>query len=412
VANSCRSLAGANADHLATQVASVAFGTSDSLVEQAYNGLNAEALAEVYDAAPAETFDLTGLPGFQPQGQGSLWGDASGPRVSLVRIDGLGHAWPAGSDPGGERNFIAARGLAYPAYLTGFLTVNNRRLTAPPQLTAAATVDDGAATVRISGEAGASDGSLDALTVELAGLSEPAFQLEPVDVAQPSPPAFSWTSETLPTGATYKATVRAREGGAEAHAEVVFGVGPNPPRPPVLGEVMSSVDLGCVALFGAVQDQNGDLDGVVVEIDGSAVDGVVVNPPGDAWTLAAPVCTLQPGRHEVVVTAVDRAGLQSAPVATAIEIPVPFVTVTDTLNGHVIAQRIRFYREAGHFGAADAPFTTLLMEHGSLTPFPLFGIDGVFFARRPGPASSNAAVSAAGPRAALGVPPRIRSRAF
>jgi hypothetical protein len=96
---------------------------------------------------------------------------------------------------------------------------------------------------------------------------------------------------------------------------------------------------------------------------------------------------------------VDLAGLQSAPVEIAIEIPVPFVTVTDTLNGHVIAQRIRFYPEAGHFGAADVAFTTLLVQHGSLTPFPLFGIDDVFRARRPGAARSNPAASAAEPAA-------------
>src|SRR4051812_35633722 len=110
VLGSCKSLAGANAEHLATQVTSVAFGTSDFTVNQAYNRLNAEAMAEIYGATPSGTFDLSGLPGFQPQGQGSLWSDTKGPRVSLVQINGMGHAWPAGSGPGAERNFIASRG--------------------------------------------------------------------------------------------------------------------------------------------------------------------------------------------------------------------------------------------------------------------------------------------------------------
>ena len=397
----CKSLAGANAEHLATQVTSVAFGTSDFTVNQAYNRLNAEAMAEIYGATPSGTFDLSGLPGFQPQGQGSLWSDKKGPRVSLVQITGMGHAWPAGSGPGAERNFIASRGPDYPAYLTKFLTDNNRRLAPPqqkPRLTAEATVDQTASTVRISGEAIAADGPLDALRLELVGLSEPTFQFGPVTIPQPSPPSFVFASGPLPTNASYKAAVRARKGEAEAVAEVVFGVGPNPPFPPVLGEVMSSVSGSCVALFGSVEDQNGNLDRVLVAIDGDAVEGVMLNAARNSWTLGQPggVCMLQPGRHEVVVTAVDLGGLQSKPAEIGVEIPVPFVTVTDTLNGHVIAQRVRFYPQAGHFGTADVPFTTLVMQHGSLMPFPLFGIDGVFFANRPASNTSGATPNLAG----------------
>jgi poly(3-hydroxybutyrate) depolymerase len=406
VVGACESLAGANAAHLATQVASLAFGSNDPTVNRAYNRLNAEALAEIYGATPSGTFDLSGLPGFQPQGQGSLWNDAKGPRVSLVPIGGMGHAWPAGSGLGGEQRFVASRGLNYPAYLTKFLTDNNRRLTPPPpSLTAAATVDQAASTVRISGEASAADGSLDALRIELAGLSEPTFRFGPAAIPQPSPPAFGFTSEPLPTNASYKATVRALDAGAEATAELVFGVGPNPPFPPVLGEVMSSVDRGCVALFGSVEDRNGNLDAISVAIDGSPVGGVVLHAERNAWTLGQPVCALPPGHHDVVVTAVDVGGLRSEPGRVGLEIPVPFITLTDTLNGHVVAQRVRFYPEAGHFGAADVPFTTLVMRHGSSTPFPLFGIDSVFFANRPGTPASVAASSlvepAAGPRAGM-----------
>jgi poly(hydroxyalkanoate) depolymerase family esterase len=411
VVGSCKSLAGANADHLATQVTSVAFGSNDSVVNRGYNRLNAEALAEIYGATPSGTFDLSGLPGFQPRGQGSLWSDTTGPRVSLVRIDGMGHAWPAGSGPGAEPNFIASRGLNYPAFLTKFLTDNNRRLAPPLQLTAEAAVDHATSTVRISGEASAADGSPDALRIELVGLSELAFHFGPVDVPQPSPPSFSFTSGQLPTNASYKAIIRVLEGNAEAVAELVFGIGPNPPFPPILGEVISSVDMGCVALFGPVEDQNGNLDKVLVTIDGSTVEGVMLNPAHDSWALEQPICTLQPGHHDVAVTAVDLGGLRSEPVEIGIEIPVPFVTVTDTLNGHVINQRIRFYREAGHFGTADVPFTTLFTQHGSLTPFPLFGIDNVFFANRPGTAAAGATPSvaerAAVPRVEMGmaVPP-------
>jgi hypothetical protein len=72
------------------------------------------------------------------------------------------------------------------------------------------------------------------------------------------------------------------------------------------------------------------------------------------------------------------------------------------------AQLERVLHESGHFGAADVPFTTLLMQHGSLTPFPLFGIDDVFFATRPGSAVAGAPLIAAepasGPRAEMTTP--------
>jgi hypothetical protein len=313
----------------------------------------------------------------------------------------MGHAWPAGSGPGGEQNFIASRGLSYPAYLTAFLTSNNRRLAAPappPQLTAEVVVDDEAATIEIRGEAGVDDGALDEITVELAGLSDPAFRLGPVEVEQPSPPAFSWTSDPLPASASYRATVRARADEAEAVAELVFGIGLDAPFPPVLGEVVSSVDQGCLTMFGPVRDDNGDLDRVTVAIDGGPARDALLNAARDSWTLAE-LCTLEPGQHAVVVTAFDLAGLEGQPVQLDVEIPVPFVTVTDTLGGHVAAQRIRFYFEAGHFGSVDVPFTTLLMEHGSLTPFPLHGINDRFFAVRPGTAIAGGPISAIVPAA-------------
>jgi hypothetical protein len=383
VMRDCESLAGSNTNHFATQVASVAFGSNDSIVSPAYNNLNAEVMAGLYGATSTATFDLSGMPGFQPQGQGSLWSDAKGPRVSLVRINGMGHAWPAGSGPGAEQNFISSRGLNYPAYLTKFLTDNNRRLALPPRLTAQANVDQTASTVRISGEADATDGSLDALRIELLGLSDPTFRFGPVDVPQPSPPSYSFASGQLPTNAAYKAKIRAIDAGAETVAELSFGVGPNPRFPPILGKIMNSIDGSCVTLFGSVEDQNGDLDRVSVAIDGSAIEGVILNAARDSWTLSQPACTLGPGSHEAVATALDRSGLRSEPVGIRIDIPLPFITVTDTLNGHVIAQRIRFYAEAGHFGTRDMPFATLFMQHGSLTPFALFGIDNVFFANRP-----------------------------
>jgi poly(3-hydroxybutyrate) depolymerase len=54
--------------------------------------------------------------------------------VSLVKMFGVGHAWPAGSDDTsfGGGNFIHKVGLNYPAYVTQWFFENNRRLSARP----------------------------------------------------------------------------------------------------------------------------------------------------------------------------------------------------------------------------------------------------------------------------------------
>jgi hypothetical protein len=44
--------------------------------------------------------------------------------------------------------------------------------------------------------------------------------------------------------------------------------------------------ISCVTLFGSVEDQNGDLDRVSVAIDGSAIEGVILNAARDSWTLS------------------------------------------------------------------------------------------------------------------------------
>lgn len=424
-ASKCAQIAGSHADSLGTQIASLAYGDLDkngggvqpippplqgarSLVDVQWTKDNAQMFVELFDS-PGLSAGREIQDGRAEERVSVLDGRQV---VSLVKMFGVGHAWPAGSQDNslGGGSFIHKVGFNYPAYVTEWFFANNRRLqplVEPPQLTAEAVVDHVASTVRIGGEARAVDGSIETLTIRLAGLSEPTFQLGPVDVPQPSPPAFDWTSGPLTTNASYKATVRAADDDAETVVEFVFGVGPNPPFPPVLGDVISSIDMGCVALFGSVEDPNGDVESVTIEIDGSAVSGVVLNGTGDSWTLEQPVCTLQPGHHDVIATAADLFGLQSEPVSLGIEIPVPFVTVTDTLTGHVVAQRIRFYPEAGHFGTADVPYLTLFAQHGNLTPFPLFGIDNVFLANRPGGAvAGGAAVITAEPASG----PRVEMR--
>lgn len=132
----CRRWAGAEADHFATQLASIIHGDRDTVVAPGYAPLAAEMYAELFRAGGAPLvqapLDVTALAGFEPRGTGSVWSDASGPRLSLIVAEAMSHAFPAGSGPGGETGFIASRGVSWPAHLARLFTENNRRVPAAP----------------------------------------------------------------------------------------------------------------------------------------------------------------------------------------------------------------------------------------------------------------------------------------
>ncbi len=138
----CRRLAGAQAAAFETQLASIILGNQDYVVAQGYGRLNAQVLASVYDSPTETAFDLGALPGVMPAGQGNLWSDARGPRVSLIVQNGMGHAFPAGSGMAGGA-FVYARGVAWPEYLMRFFTDHHRRGTIAPRPDAGMIIDAG-----------------------------------------------------------------------------------------------------------------------------------------------------------------------------------------------------------------------------------------------------------------------------
>lgn len=390
----CRDLAGEWTDAFATQVTSVVYGSQDKTVSPQYSALNAAVMAELYGAEPAEDFPIDELEGFEPRGLGKLWRDDEGPRVSLIRVDGMGHAWPAGSGPGRETKYIASEGLNYPAYLTQFFFENNRRLARAPRLTATARVED--RRVTISGTAAAEAGSALDLEIEITGLSADVT-VGPVRVAQPVPPSFGWTSDDLPDDTSYRAIVTARgSAGRESVARLTFGIG-DAPFPPVVGEISAVVDGNCVAVLGTVEDRNGDVERIEVSVDGESHGEALLNETRDGWALREPVCELAAGRHQAAASAIDEGGLRSQPAETVFSVEPPYEVAVGTLNGHVIAQRIRFYPDVG-FGAADVPYATLLQRHALFEAFPLYGFDSAWYAD-PGNLLSDAV---AAPPAGLG----------
>ncbi len=123
-AGNCRAMAGPNAPHFATQVASVVWGSMDFLVAQAYGPLDAASLRQVYGGAYTR-----GASANVPVGGSNVpYLDANGKvRTSEMVVSGMGHAWPAGA--GGQNgNFVDAARVDYPAFLMDFWSRNNLRV--------------------------------------------------------------------------------------------------------------------------------------------------------------------------------------------------------------------------------------------------------------------------------------------
>ncbi|MFK4834168.1 alpha/beta hydrolase family esterase [Microbacterium sp. ZW T2_14] len=127
--DTCKRFAGDNSTAFQTQLTSVVYGSNDATVAAGYNTLNAQIMAGIYGAGTSSTFSLSGLAGTNTTGSGTLYSDASGPRVSVIQNTGLGHNWPAGTGTSGT--YISGNSIDYPAYVTKFFFENNRRVGGP-----------------------------------------------------------------------------------------------------------------------------------------------------------------------------------------------------------------------------------------------------------------------------------------
>ncbi len=123
-----RKLAGDHVGAFSTQVASIIHGEQDEVVHPDYAVLNAQVMAELYQAPAMSEFDPGNLPGASVSGRGRTYQDTEGPRVRLLHMAGLDHAWPAGGAGPRPERFVEPESIHYPADLLSFLENNNRRL--------------------------------------------------------------------------------------------------------------------------------------------------------------------------------------------------------------------------------------------------------------------------------------------
>lgn len=139
----CNQRAGANAPYLQTQISSMAYGDLDkngngasaygqgtiALVDVEWAKDNAAIMKSIYGAGSlGATETLIDNGGATADVRVSMRGGQE--VISLVELNGVGHAWPGG-DKGTEwisgGAYVNKSGFAYPVYLTQWLFVNNLR---------------------------------------------------------------------------------------------------------------------------------------------------------------------------------------------------------------------------------------------------------------------------------------------
>lgn len=121
VAARCNAYAGEYSDHLDTQIASIAHGTDDTIVDDCYNTQNAEGMAAVYGAAEVSA-SSTYSEGSSIAKE-TLWQDG---RVSMVWLNGVDHSWSGGE--GASGSYISSTGINYAKYLGQFFIKHNKRV--------------------------------------------------------------------------------------------------------------------------------------------------------------------------------------------------------------------------------------------------------------------------------------------
>jgi poly(3-hydroxybutyrate) depolymerase len=119
----CKALAGTNSGAFSTQIAAAVWGTSDGTVAPGYNPLMMDAMRQIYGGtftAQASTSVATG-------GTNTYHKDSQGRiRTSTLSIQGMSHAWPAGSG-GQNANYVTSQYVNYPMFVMSYWFANNIR---------------------------------------------------------------------------------------------------------------------------------------------------------------------------------------------------------------------------------------------------------------------------------------------
>ena len=300
----CEGYAGTFKPQLATQIAVIAHGTSDTTVPQGYNEISANGFANTYGVSKLSgTSTVQDAPG--KTAELHQWQDG---RVAMLWLNGLAHAWSGGT--GASGSYVGSNSINFADFLGSWFAQHNQRVShnLPPEISSLTATASGS-TLSISGST-SDDGSVQrvAITIHRIGSGNPVL-VQSFDAAL-SGNGFSATSTTLADD-LYQVTAIAtdNEGSSSAQVQATTRIGQPPPAtPPVLGGTSASVSGQCVTISGSVTDANQDLAGVSVSFSAGGSTTATVS----GTTYSAQQCGLPGGAQTATVTATDATSLSAS----------------------------------------------------------------------------------------------------
>lgn len=332
----CRSYAGIHATEFATQLAVVAHGDSDRIVNACYNQQNANGFAEVYGVTQTPGKNLI-LDQHGQSAEEHLWHDN---RVARLWLKDVGHAWSGGT--GATGSYIAASGINFASYLGAHFAKYNQRVNRNrgPKLTNL-TVDKVNSAFDISGAATDAEGQVSQITITINNIDYATPQLAEILYVNDPPERFFITSSSLDDG-LYKITaVGTDDEGARGNiTSVTARIGEEPaPEAPVLRDVTVAVNGQCATVKGGVRDANRNIVSVTVAFASGEVNAELTPTATDNGASAefvAQSCGLSGGTQTATAKATDTDGLSSE---ATIEFAVDEGITADYLQ-HINAGRI------------------------------------------------------------------------
>lgn len=316
VATNCKAYSGTSyASYYNTQIASVVYGSSDTLVLPAHNVRNLEGMGVVYGVSLTNpvTTSVTG------GGTAKVYKDATGKeRLSDMVVSGMSHAWPAGPGAAANIAYVDSTRVNYPVYISDWFFKNNLRVVIIPAPTGVATSGATGSTINVTWSA-------------VTGATSYNVYRDGSKVG--SPTATSYTDSGLQQGSTYNYTVTAVGNGSESPKSTI-AQGTTTGTPPILnapsGLAGSSPAVGSVALTWNVV--SGAKSYKVYR--NSALVG---SPTANSFSESG----LASGNYSYAVATVNSADVEGTKSSAIIVSPVAYSQIsTDTVTNHYNASRL------------------------------------------------------------------------
>ncbi|MGE5386923.1 MAG: PHB depolymerase family esterase, partial [Betaproteobacteria bacterium] len=129
VASNCKAGNGnAYNSYFTTQIWNTIYGSSDAMVKPTHNVRNGDGMCVLYGMTSGSTCTSGEAITISGGGSGNQYRDGNGKlRVSVVSVNGMSHAWPAGTGGSGGGTYVDYTHVNYPVWITNWFFTNNLR---------------------------------------------------------------------------------------------------------------------------------------------------------------------------------------------------------------------------------------------------------------------------------------------